>query len=210
MKIGEIKAQAIMLMYPDISISLDEEDAEDVERAIYELKLDPNFEGVLRSCVGSINRALSYIEGQGCGETKCVDISSVDCRRTRDARVVLKIPDDAFRVERVLCYSSGRTYELSFDIQGKDIIACYEIGTYTIIYKAKTPRITSTSADSYELSISDSLAEMIPYFVAGELFKQENIEASKGYLEYFESAVKRLGEMSAPCHQCFETVYSME
>lgn len=210
MKIGEVKAQSIMLMYPDISISLDEDDASDVERAIYELKLDPNFEGVLRSCVGSINRALSYIEGQDYGETKCVDIGSADCQRTRDRSAVLKIPEDAFRIERVLCHTGGRTYELCFDIQGKDIIVSYQNGTYTVIYKAKTPRITSTSADSYELGISDSFAEIIPYFVAGELFKQENQEASKGYFEYFENAVKRIGEMKAPCHQCFETVYSME
>lgn len=210
MKIGEIKAQAIMLMYPDVSLSFDEADAQDVERAIYELKLDPNFEGVLKASVGSINRALSYIDGQGYGETKCVDISSADCQKTRDGRVLIKMPQDLLRVEDVLCYFGTRAKRLCFEVRGKDIITECKSGTYTVIYKRITPRIKSTSADSGELEISNSLAEIIPYFIAGELFKQENPEASTGFFEYFQRSVASHGEMKAPCHRCFEAVYSME
>ncbi|MBE6673523.1 MAG: hypothetical protein E7596_00280 [Ruminococcaceae bacterium] len=210
MKIGEIKAQAIMLMYPDVSISFDEEDEKDVERAIYELKLNPNFEGVLRFCIGSINRALSYVEGQGFAETKCVDISSADCQRTNDGRAVLPMPNDVFSIERVLCHAGGKAYELCFEVRGNEIISDYKSDTYTVIYKVKAERITSATPDSYKLNVSDSIAEAIPYFVAAELFKQENSQASQGYFDYFEDSIKRIGEMKAPCHQCFETIYSME
>lgn len=210
MKVGEIKAQAIMLMYPSVFVKYDETDDADIERAIYELKLDPNFEGLINSFTGSINRALAYIESQGYGERKCVHIKKSECERTADGLVILKTEKDFYKAESVLCRQGDKAAALDFEVISKGVIT-KDMGTeYTLIYRARMPRLSTISCDSAVLEVPLGMAEHIPYFLASELLANENEELSREYRGYFEREIKHLGELGAECHSCVMALYSME
>ncbi len=209
MKIGEMKAQAITLMFPSCSVKLDESSDEDVIRAIYEMKSNPNFEAILEGSVGAINRAFSYIESRGLSLVKCVDVPSSSCEK-RNGKILLPAEKDLLSVEKVLLHAWDKTYALGFEVENGMILAEHRQGVYTVVYKTKIPRITRTTSDAYEPQLPYGMAECIPYFIVSDLAREENEEMAKYALEHFEKTVKSIGEREAPCHECFQIVYRWE
>ncbi|MBQ8146117.1 MAG: hypothetical protein IJ039_04985 [Clostridia bacterium] len=209
MKIGEMKAQAITLMFPQASVKLDESSDEDVIRAIYEMKSNPNFESILEGSVGAINRAFSYIESRGLSTLKCVDIPSSTCEK-RNGKIVLPSNDELLTVERVLLHSCDKAYAIGFETENGSILTEYRAGIYTVVYRTKIPRITRTTSDAYEPILPHGMAECIPYFIVSDLAREENEEMAKYALEHFEKTVQSIGEREAPCHECFQIVYKWD
>ena len=62
MKLGEIKIQALMLIFPSADL---EYDVEGLDEAVFVLKAHPSYGSYIKSSVGAINRALSIIEAGG-------------------------------------------------------------------------------------------------------------------------------------------------
>ena len=209
MKIGEMKAQAITLMFPSFSVKLDESSDEDIIRAIYEMKSNPNFEGILEGSIGAINRAFSYIESRGYSTLRCVDIPSSKCEK-RNGKIALPLCQDSFKVERVLFHTEERTFELDFNIENESILTKSKNGVYTVVYRMKIPRITRVTSDAYKPELPQGMAEYIPYYIVSDLAREENEELAKYALDHFEKGVKCIGEISAPCNQCFDIVYKWE
>lgn len=210
MKIGEIKAQAITLMYPEAVIKMDTEDADNVERAIYELKADHNFEGILEECVGAINRAVAHIESMGLSQLTCTDISAEQGRALQGNRLALTVPTELYRMESIVWSHNGREETVSYTRVENEVLVPKRKGVYTLIYRSRAPRITGTTKDSFELLLPWGVAEALPYFVASDLLLQENEESAKLLRERFESAVSALKQAPLPCSDCFQTIYSME
>ena len=206
MKLGEIKAQAITIMFPQATIKLDTPSDEGIIRAIYEMKSNPNFESILEGSIGAINRAFSYIELNDLSETKCVDVPSSLCKRQND-KILLPKENDLLRVERVLFHTYDKAIQQEFDIGNEGILTKYRQGVYTVIYKRKIPRITSVTSDAYEPELPYGMAEYIPYFIASDLARDENEALAKYALDHFENGIKALKGKEAPCSQCFEIVY---
>jgi hypothetical protein len=59
MKLGELKIQALMLIFPSADLEYDHKNLDEV---IFVLKAHPNFGPYIKSSIGAINRALSIIE----------------------------------------------------------------------------------------------------------------------------------------------------
>ena len=207
MKIGEMKAQALTLMFPQATVKFDETSDEEIIRAIYEMKSNPNFESILQGSVGAINRAFSYIESRGLSIVKCTDIVGSTCER-RGGKILLPFGEDFLLVNRVLLHINDRTYELDFEVENGSILTEYrQNGVYTVVYKEKIPRITRTTSDAYEPQLPVGIAECIPYFIVSDLAREENGEMARYALDRFEKAIKSIGENQAPCHECFQIIY---
>ena len=209
MKIGEMKAQAVALMLPSVTVRLDESSDEEIIRAIYEMKSDPNLESILESSVGAINRALTYIESRGLSVVKCVDIPSSSCER-KNGRVLLSPGEDFLSIERVLLHQGDLTYALGFEIENGKISAERLNGVYTVVYKTKIPRITRATSDAYEIELPYGMAESIPYYIVSDLAREENEGLAKYALEIFEKTVNSIGHREAPCNECFQIVYKWD
>lgn len=209
MKIGEIKAQALMLMYPFAQISFNDSDDEAINKSVYELKADPNYRSLLEASVGAINRAFSLIEERGLSTQKCVDIGASACQRVRGKASIEK-ERELLRVERVLLHKDNKTYAPGYEEDEKYIYAPYARGVYTIVYKTKIPRITSTTRDSYDAELPYGLGEILPYFVASELAVRENGELSKELKSRFEELVSAKEAKAPHCEDCFQIIYQME
>ena len=61
MKLGEIKIQSLMLIFPSAELEYDESDLNEV---VFVLKAHPSYASYISGSVGAINRALGIIEAQ--------------------------------------------------------------------------------------------------------------------------------------------------
>ena len=210
MNLGEIKIQALSLMYPDIGIRFDDTQGAGVERAIYELKSSSNFEGLLETCIGAINRAFAQIEAKGLSPIKCVDKAGSLCKRTIDGKVEIDVEGDFLTLERLLCHRDEKTYACHCTVLGNKLYTKQKGNVYTVVYYSKIPRITRMTRDSYEVEIADNVCEAIPYFVMSELLWREDKERAKEARINFFEAINALEKAKPLCHQCFQIEYSME
>ncbi len=210
MNLGEVKIQALALMYPDAIVRFDDTDVEGIEKAVYELKSDSNFQGLLESAVGSVNRALAQIEARGLSPIKCIDKAYSLCEKAKDGRVIIEAEKDFLTIERVLCHKNDATYACGYSVIGDKIYAELCGNAYTVVYYSKIPRVTRMTRESYEIDLPNSIAEAIPYFVMSELIGREDSERAKeARLKFFE-VLDRTEKSQAHCHQCFQIVYSTE
>lgn len=210
MYLGEIKIQALSLMYPDASVRYDDSTPEGIERAVYEMKADHNFSGLLEATVGSVNRAFSVIETMRLTHQSCADVRLSECKRTKDGRVEIPLPPDCLLPERLYCHRGSSTYECDLNIRGGKAYTDRVCELYTVIYRGKIPRVKRVTPDSYSVDLDDALCEAIPYFVMGELLSREEPKRAKEAREHFDKALSDREVMDAPCHQCFNIVYSAE
>ena len=121
MKLGEIKIQALSIVYPHLVVRYDDGDEDEINNAVYELKSNPNLEGALESSIGSINRALAHIESMGLGGTRCVDIAASTLKRSAGGQAIIAPEGDFYSVERVLCHRGGKTYACGYECQGEQL-----------------------------------------------------------------------------------------
>ena len=209
MKLGEIKIQALALMYPDAPIRYNNSTDEEIENAVYELKSSHNFEYLIEASVSAINRAFSIIESYGLSNIKCVDKAKSLLEKTEKG-IAIDLEKDFVTLERVLCHKNGKAYAVSYLQIGNRIYTDFKGDVYTVVYRAKIPRATTITRDSCEVDLPMGLCEAIPYFVMAELIAREDTDRSREAREQFYRALENCEKKSAPCHQCFQIIYSME
>ena len=71
--------------------------------------------------------------------------------------------------------------------------------TYTVIYKPTIPRINSATSNDYDFSnnedgayIPDSIAAIIPYYVKGDLFRDDEPNEASESRNWFEQALDEI------------------
>ena len=69
-------------------------------------------------------------------------------------------------------------------------------------------RITRDTSDDYELPIDESLQELIPYFLKGELYEEDNAQQAAIAKNYFEDTVDDYLAMNI--EKTIEVVYEMD
>ena len=196
MKIGEIKKQSLLLIFPEIEARFDSEDEKSVSEGIAELKCDPSIRSYLECSVPAINRALCEIEKAG-------------ATRVKEASVLLngsvedfgnQIPD-LYRVLKIS--QNGKLISFS-QSQGAAFISGAQSGEAKITYKASVPKIRYVTSDSEEIDLDFGVCALIPYFVAGELCEVENEARAKilrekffGGLDYYTQASALGSEVEA-------------
>ena len=210
MNLGEIKIQALSLMYPDVCIIYDDTTESGVENAIYELKQNHNYSGLLEASVGAINRAFAQVELKGLSMVKCTERAYSLCKRTGDGRVVIEADGDLLKLDKLLCHKGDKTYACGFEVIGDKIYTDFVGSVYTLVYYTKIPRATRTTKDSLELELPVGVYEAIPYFVMAELLGGEDSQRSKEARATFYDMLSSCEKSKPPCHQCFQIIYSME
>ena len=210
MNLGEIKIQALSLMYPDTVIRYDDSTDEGVENAVYELKANHNFSGLLDSSIGAINRAFSQIEARGLSLIKCADRAYSLCEPLGNGRVAIEVEKDFVSIERLLCHRGDKTYACGYEVVGNKIYAHMVGDVYTVVYFTALPKIARTTRDSLEIDLPRGVCEAIPYFVMAELVGAENEQRAREAREEFYKMLDSCEKSRAHCHQCFQIIYSME
>lgn len=172
MKLGEIKIEALKLMFAsyerDFSVSdLNADAASDTYR------------DYLINMPGAINRAFAIIENKGVLPSKA---ASITCEE-------FPLPDDCLAVDRVVYRGRGEYIpNFPYALEGDTLIITdpmREGEKYILYYKPRITRVssgTSNEDDLMEYGIPDYIAVYIPYFIKGELYREEQPgEASEAH-----------------------------
>lgn len=210
MKIGAIKAEVISLMYPDEVLLIDETDEQSLNTSLYELGCNPNLQGILEGCVGSINRCLAYVESRGVGEINCFHLQGKSCVRDAVGNAVIELPKDVSSIESVILRKGREVIYPSYQrVEGK-LLVDFHSGIYTVTYKPKLQKISRITDNSHDIYLPCGLDLQIPYYVVADLTSQERPELSKWARDIFEDALAFAEKASAPpCQACVLSVYEV-
>ncbi len=192
MKIGEIKMEALRLMFLPVGdltpATLDEGEG---DRTVGEY---------LKRMPGAINRALGDIEGR--------DVLPL-CRRVIEAGewerrgtfslLPLSRLGDCFRVVR-LYRTDGEEAptELSVGIEGELLVATgLGSGERTVLlYRPRLQRVQPYENEAELEGVPDGIAALIPYYIKGELFREDEPNEASVALSRYETALARLALMN--------------
>lgn len=201
MKIGEIKKQSLLLIFPEIEAHFDAESDESVNEGISALKCDPSLRAYLESCVPAINRALCEIENAGATKTKRTLLTLENAGGLLDLKK--ELPD---LLKIIAIYQNGR--ELGYSERDTRVMLTgTQKGEIEIIYKPKAQMVRYVTEDASEIDLDDSVSCLIPYFVASELCAQENTEKAKDLRQKFTQGLAKCVAQTIAQSEV-ETVYS--
>lgn len=196
MKLGEIKVQALMMVFPSVTIEYDKDDLEEV---IYRLKNNHSYSPYIFASVGAINRAFAIIESKLL--TPCKRDFFDGEKKGSYTVIDLKEIKDILSVKGV--YLNGEA--VGFHITSQGTIKVKGRGKIEIEYYVKQEKITHLTSNNKKIELG-GIEEAIPYFVKSDLLMGEDNEASLAARDMFYGMIKGY-EGCEPSH--LDVVYSL-
>ena len=203
MKLGEIKIEALKLMF----VSYNKDYGIDY---LPNLKVDENCGSYLVNMPGSINRCFSVIEEKRVLPSRTYKIDDVDTSGYFARFSLSSIPDffDIVRITR----ESRRGYNgnVPYQREGNDLLLSDYDGeaVYRVIYKPSIARVTSLTDEYTDVGIPDKIASFIPYFIKGDLFREDEPNEASEARNWFEQAMDSISEPIVNSVDRVSTVYS--
>ena len=192
MKLGEIKLEALKIMFANYNHDITIE-------GLVECYADENYGSYLINMPGSINRCLSVIENKGVLPSKRVVLEAT--RGVASGQFIrfdlFSMVPDLYIIERVIKEDTYGFYngDYQYQLEGEVLVLdrpC-ENETYTLIYKPSLPRITQDSSDINELQgVPNNIACHIPYFIKGDLFREDEPNEASEARNWFEQAMDEI------------------
>lgn len=187
MKLGEIKAQAMQLMYADRDVFCENVD---------ELRYDPNYGQLYAGMTGAINRCLADLEARRflpLGRMELV--GGVDVGREHR---FLYDGADVFDIERLSKEDASGVMDnhpFVTEAEGELRVPAYDgAASYYLLYHKKLKRVTDGSEPDKEIELPDALAEAVPFFVKGEVFAVDEPGEAGEARNIYEAAVARYAD----------------
>lgn len=180
MTLGEIKIESLRLMFAgNLGYGLNED-------GLNALLSDDNYNVYLYAMTGAINRCFADLESKG-----ATPIESMVLRRDH-------LTDGVFDLTKIKEYSSldsvtdkdGRNVE--FVKKGKYLYPPPLLSDedYCVIYyHVGLPRIGEGTGNSEQIILPDELARLIPYFIKGEVYREEDPNEAGEARNWYEQGV---------------------
>lgn len=210
MKLGKIKLESLMMIFPGEAINVPEDS---MEEALEGLKSDPNFSDYLANMPGIINRCFGLLENKGVLPTKQVELveGSEENKLLRyDLKTV--IPDYGIleRVAFECANGEGYTSECEYMRESADVILLPYMGKgkLILIYTPRIKRVSLISSENTEvLPERDDITSLIPYYVKSELLYTEHPDDAKLARSLFEQGLGELVSHKEGYQSKVETVF---
>ena len=193
MKLGDIKIEALKLMFTTYDGDID-------IQQLPLIKSDENYGSYLVAMPGAINRAFASIEERRVLPVGTYVLNAADTLASGSfARFDLSAVEHFFDIARVSRFNSdicGGEYDSSvpFIREGQTIlIPDYdENSIYTLMYYPSIDRVTADTEDSMEIDIPDRIACIIPYYIKGDLFREEDPNEASEARNWFEASLDQM------------------
>ena len=231
MKLGEIKTEAMLLMFPDVNLTCAKEKWEDASyeatsydsagasesdmenessELLFALSSDSNYLPYINGMTGAINRCFSYLESHFLIPHKKAELTD---GKIMGNKISFELPDDVFCVGRV-AFSGDGVYvgNVGFEHIGAKTVVVPRMrydGVYTVIYTPYLERIKRTTSDFYEIPLPEPVASMIPYFIKGDLFVNDDAEEAMEARSIFENCISVFANCGKEYSDSVEETYSM-
>lgn len=216
MKLGAIKLESLYLCFPNPQLYVDTDDDALLSEALSNLKDDANYADYLNAMIGAINRCLSVFEIKGVIPKKRVSVPFTPSG-VKDGSFVIRMSSlapDAKRVDSVITYPKG---DLPLHIEFADmgdgeiyVEPISEGGCYTVRYEPVAERISQLTPEGYEINLPNRLAELIPYFVKGDILRVDDPEEAKDAYTLFYGLLEEIKEGERLYSNIVRTVYKMD
>lgn len=189
MKLGDIKVESLKIMFAsthtDLSIS-------ELDNALR----DENYGSYLVNMPGAINRCFSVLE-----EKRVLPIKSYTLTASEGLASgsfirfdLSEIIEDFCDIDRLVCeeeesYNGNAEFRMEGNVL---VLPLFDDKVYTVLYYPTIPRITSETDNNEELDIPDKIAAHIPYFVKGDLYRDDEPNEANEARNWFEAAMEQV------------------
>ena len=184
MKIGDIKIEALKLMFTTYEVDYSIDDLPD-------LKSDDSVKSYLFAMPGAINRAFDRLRDMDLLKEKSVTITPTegDVYATFELTTIT----DLYKISRIAYIDSYNEYEPSIEwkTEGDTLLLFRLGGEYHLIYYVELPIITSTTEETTEIDLPNELLRLIPYYIKGELYEEDQPELAAEAMAIFEQRIFR-------------------
>ena len=188
MKVGDIKVEAIKLMFTNYGFDFSISD-------LQTMLADENYGSYIVNMNGAIARALDRIENACVVPLKRKEISLDDCVITRSfIRFDTSKIEDFFILDRVTAeYDSGEyAGNVEFEIEGDILLLPNHNANYTLLYYPTIKTMDDSVLDTDDIWIPDKIARLIPYFIKGDLYQEEEPDLAADAGNIFEASLDDL------------------
>lgn len=191
MTIGEIKAQALKLMFVTYT---DDIRAEDID----EMLLQENYRPYLLNMTGAINRCLSDIECRRVLPTRAYALDPLcGCAGRCVRRFALsRLLTDFYDVCRLIA-EGAYTYDGDhpYFMEGETLVlrGMDEDTDYTLLYYPKLDRLSGNDDNASELAgVPEEIAALIPYYIKGDLYREDEPNEASEVRNWYEMGMAAL------------------
>lgn len=205
MKVGEIKIEAIKLMFTnyafDISIA-------DLQTSIS----DENYGSYIVNMNGAISRALDRIENACVVPTKTRLISDDELVVGKNySRFDLSKIEDLFIIDRITAEYENGDYDsnIAYELEGDELLLENANAELRIIYYPKIKTMDDTVKDTDDMWIPDNISRLIPYFIKGDLYQEEEPNLAADARNIFEASLDDLKMQNQSKQNYIHQVYKM-
>lgn len=203
MRIGDIKIEALKLMFVNYNVAMEIDD-------IPRLEQDENYGSYLINMPGAMNRCFSRIEEKGVLPSKAHTLKNGETTNGY-VRYDLNAIVDFDAIDRVVCQdTSGYNGNCEYQIEANFILlpTCGNDYVYRLLYRPKITRITAMTDNNAELYIPEAIASSIPYFIKGELYREDEPSEASEARNWFESAMSENNRKVQATSNVVKNVYS--
>lgn len=191
MKLGEIKIEALKLMFINYNIDIS---IEELDRYLQ----DENYASYLVNMPGAINRCFANIEERGVLPSKAFTLKVVDGLASA-SYIRFNLPtliEDFFTVDRII-YECGDEYDGDHDYRMEGDTLVLELfddekENFIVLYKPKIERVLATTENDTEIDIPDNIAVHIPYFIKGDLYRDDEPNEASEARNWYEAAMESI------------------
>lgn len=207
MKVGQIKIEAIKLMFTNYAYDIH---TEDLQRMIS----DENYGSYIVNMNGSIARAIDRIEN-ACVvpvKRKTIKANELTVGAVFDRFDTSKI-SDLFQIDRVTAEYPNGDYDgnAEYEEEGNILLLRHNgAATYTILYYPTIKTVDENVLDSDEFWIPDNIARIIPYFIKGDLYQEEEPKLAADARNIFEASLDDLRKQPVSKQNYIKQVIRMD
>lgn len=204
MKLGDIKAEALKLMFAnyDVDITAD---------TISDLYDNPSLKNYLFAMPGAINRCFNRFKSEMMLREKAVTITPTegDYYSTFDLSTIT----DLFEISRITYTDDYGDYfgSVSYQLEGDTLILFQSGGEYHLIYYAEPPIIydVAITADTTEIDLPIELLSIVPFYIKGELYQEDQPELAAEAMAIFEQKLARTPRKKVNNQTEIKDIYTM-
>lgn len=208
MKYGDIKIEALKLMFVNMGDDITADKLETYEQ-------DETYNAYLVNMPGSINRCFSVLESKGVlpSESKTLTASEGVASGAFIRFGLSSLINNFYDIDRVVSETADGEYcgDCDFRTEGDTLVLERfndEDVTYTVLYRPTIPRVESVTDNEWKVPVPENIASLIPYFVKGDLYRDDEPNEASEARNWFESGIEEIVSRKTNKINRVKTVYS--
>lgn len=179
---------------------------------ISDYETDDQYGDYLSAMTGSINRAINDIVSRRILPEESLEIpAGTGSTRYGNRRLNLTEYPEIYDVSRVIA-ESDRGYDGArpFRMEGRTVLllGADAEASYTLLYYPRVKAVESYENDRDLTEIPDEIASLIPYFIKGELYRQDEAGDASEAMSWYEQRIAALSPHSTGHQSHVASVFS--